>query len=479
MSLKSSCKPVIVALALTLASAGCTTIVRSSAPGVAAGPPAAALPFSGQAVSNDGRYVAFATAASNIVPGDTNHVFDVFRRDNATHVTTRVSLRDDGAQIPGGSFGLAISGNGDQVAFASDDSLEPADTNATTDIYVRTVSTGTTERVSIKPDGSPVFALNQNQALRRVSLSDDGRYALVTDTQPGAGHAYLRDLQTDTTTTLAELAADAFLAGGGQWIVENHLCTGGPCSFQSSLFSTDATTRETIDDGCGFEAYDVSADARYVVGRRFGVYPTFECPEPTGLVRWDRTTKGVTKVGIESNNVGGISISNNGRFVAVLDDASVLHVVDLQTGVSQIADTDAAGQRDTAPTLRAAISGSGRYVVIGTEAALTPDDGAFADTFTRYAITPSASGMTPSTVDRGASHVTIRVNGTELLPGATVAFPSGGVTVHSVTVVNPSRLDIDLSVDTGAPTGRTNAVVSNTGGFGASRALCTACLTIS
>ncbi len=56
-------------------------------------------------------------------------------------------------------------------------------------------------------------------------------------------------------------------------------------------------------------------------------------------------------------------------------------------------------------------------------------------------------------------------------------FPAGGVTVHSVAVVNPSRLDVELSVAPDAPTGPTNVLVTNTGVIGGAHSLC-ACLTI-
>ncbi len=474
-----SWKIAVSTVALALASTGCTTVIRSSSAPHGQAANALAESLGPQTISDNGRFTAFTSEASNLVPGDTNGAFDVFRHDNVNGRTTRVSLKDDGAQLQVSTAGLAMSGDGNSVAFFTDQALEPADTNGTTDVYVRTVNTGTTERVSIKPDGTPIFTGGDiPQSLGRTSISDDGRYVLVTDSMPNQGHAYLRDRVAHTTVLLAEVAASAFLAGNGSGIIENQLCTGGPCSFSSSFLPANGTQGEHISDGCGFEAYDVSADARYVVGRRFGVYPTFECPEPTGMVRWDRTTKSGTKVGVETNNVGGVSMSNDGRFVSVLDDAGVVHVVDLKTAVQQVADSDFLGRRSDAPTAGGSLSGNGRYIVINTDAPLSPNDGnGRADTFTRFAVTPTVASTTPASVARGASHVVVQVHGTELLPAATVAFPNGGVTVHSVTVVNPNRLDVDLSVAPDAPTGPALTFATNTGLLGGSNAVC-ACLTI-
>ena len=55
--------------------------------------------------------------------------------------------------------------------------------------------------------------------------------------------------------------------------------------------------------------------------------------------------------------------------------------------------------------------------MIGTAANLTADgDDGSPDVFTRYAIEPSAISATPASVARGASHITVRINGTEFLP---------------------------------------------------------------
>src|SRR5436190_2013155 len=62
-----------------------------------------------RAVSADGRYVAFPSAASNLVPGDTNGRTDVFVRDRQTGTTSRVSLSGTGAQGNDYTFGGVIS----------------------------------------------------------------------------------------------------------------------------------------------------------------------------------------------------------------------------------------------------------------------------------------------------------------------------------------------------------------------------------
>src|SRR5215510_13240353 len=49
-------------------------------------------------ISGDGRFVAFESDASNLIPGDTNGSTDIFIRDRQTGVTTRVSVTQSGAE---------------------------------------------------------------------------------------------------------------------------------------------------------------------------------------------------------------------------------------------------------------------------------------------------------------------------------------------------------------------------------------------
>jgi len=70
-------------------------------------------------VSADGNLVALSSTASNLVEGDTNGTTDVFVRNMATGAITRVSTRADGGQLSGPSYAPAISADGRYVAFGS------------------------------------------------------------------------------------------------------------------------------------------------------------------------------------------------------------------------------------------------------------------------------------------------------------------------------------------------------------------------
>jgi Tol biopolymer transport system component len=133
------------------------------------------------AISADGRYIAFPSERSDLVPGDTNGRTDIFVRDLQTDTTERVSLTSAGAQAtsPTGRDDEmffsppAISADGRYVAFDSlATDLVPGDTNGAADIFVRDRLMGTTERASVA--GAEIQA--DGHSFPGVSISADGRY---------------------------------------------------------------------------------------------------------------------------------------------------------------------------------------------------------------------------------------------------------------------------------------------------------------
>jgi Tol biopolymer transport system component len=92
----------------------------------------------GGPLSADGRVSTFTSVASNLVAGDTNRVQDVFVRDRSRALTTRISVGPRGRQANGESDVPAVSADGRYVAFQSDaTNLVPADTNGRLDVFVR------------------------------------------------------------------------------------------------------------------------------------------------------------------------------------------------------------------------------------------------------------------------------------------------------------------------------------------------------
>jgi Tol biopolymer transport system component len=128
-------------------------------------------PTAPAAVSGDGNIVAFESDSTNLVPGDTNGVSDVFVRDRAANTTTRISVGAGGAQADGGSFRPAISADGNKIVFESTaTNLIAGDSNQTIDIFIYDRSTGEVKRLSNGNFGQSSFAS------RNPSISPNGQW---------------------------------------------------------------------------------------------------------------------------------------------------------------------------------------------------------------------------------------------------------------------------------------------------------------
>ncbi len=123
-------------------------------------------------ISGDGRFVVFQSAATNLVEDDGNNVADVFLFEIESGRTELVSVRSDGRQADLASSEASVSGDGRYVAFVSlAANLVPADQNDRPDIFIRDRSAARTWRVSVSADGRE--ADNFSSAPR---LSPDGRH---------------------------------------------------------------------------------------------------------------------------------------------------------------------------------------------------------------------------------------------------------------------------------------------------------------
>ena len=137
-------------------------------------------------ISGDGKFVVWASAAANLVSGDTNGKLDVFLRDRLNQTTVRVSVSTAGAQSDGDSIEPQISDDGAVFAFQSQGTQlidGVTDPNAVDDIFVR--SAGVTRRIS----RNPLTATDADKYSERPALSGDGKFAafasLATNLVPG------------------------------------------------------------------------------------------------------------------------------------------------------------------------------------------------------------------------------------------------------------------------------------------------------
>ncbi len=159
-------------------------------------------------ISSDGRFVVFQSLASTLVDGDTNANWDVFLHDRQTDTTNLVSIGANGAQGNGYSQHPVVSDDGRYVAFYSNsNNLVPDDTNGATDIFVRDLINGITERVSVDSNGNQADYGSAYQ----IDISPDGRYVVyvssATNLVPGdtnfLADVFVRDRNLDRTSRIS------------------------------------------------------------------------------------------------------------------------------------------------------------------------------------------------------------------------------------------------------------------------------------
>lgn len=133
-------------------------------------------------ISADGRYVAFSSAATNLVSRDTNANYDVFVHDRLTGVTRRISVGSDEKQAMGTSLESAISAHGRYVAFASSEDGWGGNGDGVVDVFMRDQHRGTTRLVSRVSPVAP--NVGDDADSRTPSISANGRYVAFVGRAP-------------------------------------------------------------------------------------------------------------------------------------------------------------------------------------------------------------------------------------------------------------------------------------------------------
>jgi Tol biopolymer transport system component len=165
-------------------------------------------------ISADGRFVAFASTASNLVTGDRNRAQDVFVRDLALGTTRRVSRRLNGGHANDHSGSPSISADGRQIAFQSSaTNLVRADTNRRLDVFLRNMRTGNTRRISVssnRREGNGHSGLLGPPAVHgRTVVFDSSASNLVKDDTNRSVDVFARSLRTGKTRRLSVSSAGA------------------------------------------------------------------------------------------------------------------------------------------------------------------------------------------------------------------------------------------------------------------------------
>lgn len=463
------------------------------------------------AISDDGRFVAFASTARNLVTGDSNGLSDIFVRDRdldedgifdepGAVATIRASVTDSGAEAKAANIGSirpSISADGRHVVFLSRaTNLVAGDTNNSPDVFVRDLVAETTTRISLAADGAQAEqlnppGLNKTAVPGKEAISADGRFVLFqTDSRllPSDTNRYIdvfvRDRDSDGNGILDE-------PGGSNTVQVNVTTDGAPARIGDSgaplfgenggglsadgrfvVFQTDATNLVPGDTNLAVDVYVLDRDLD-----RDGVFD-----EP-GAIETNRAS--VTSEGLEiPSGADKPSISPDGRFVsfASREDEIVpgdtnksrdVFVHDRVTGATERASVAADGSeadhnspsgspiQSEAYSSVAIVSAGGRDVAFTSQASnlvagQTRAAGTFSDVFVRHR--GAANGV--SRVQTSAAPNGLGISGLINLAGVRLvaqddpandaspgARDAGGEILRANVVYRPERQDLLVNID--------------------------------
>ena len=356
-------------------------------------------------LSADGRYAAFTSTAANLVPGDTNGKSDVFVRDLRTGRTERVDTGPDGVQAAGASFEAAISADGRYVAFSSSaTNLVPGANLGSDDVYVHDRRTGETTLVSVGEEpGQP----QKDKFSGHPSISRDGRYIAFqsnrSDLAPGTvtwqgANIYVHDLGTGENR-LVSTGADGKEANGSSAspVIS---ADGGTVAFISKAtniiapdrpgaLSPDAATRLGAESDQESDEQFVRDSLRSPGSPRSADRPQLLKPHLYPLYVRDLRSEETTLASPDGKNgwrgADYPSLSADGRYAVYSawvqhgdnwpDHHFEVYVRDLAKGTETLVSAGLPGTTTTGDSLNGRMTADGRWIYFDSTAAnLVPGD---------------------------------------------------------------------------------------------------------
>lgn len=376
-------------------------VSRATGAGGAAFPASSVDPV----ISDDGTRVAFRTTAALSATDADGGRWDVYVRDIPTNITILASIGSGAVQTATDSYAFDLSGDGQHVAFTTNDRLDGAnDTNALQDVYLRDLGTGTTALVSINTTRNGAGDADS----WAPAVSDDGGWVAFASTAtnvatftPGSGkQAFVRDIGSGATTLVS--AASSGATRGSHGDVETVDIAGAPArGATASVFVAYDSSAADI------AAADPAADYSVFV-RQLSVPGSVLVSRADGAAGANADSRAHTP-----------SISDDARRILFSSDATNLgaganyygtYLRDLASGRTLLASAH------NAYAVEGAISADGRYVT-------WMETGATADSDPDY---PGVFGRTydPATATLGAVALVSR-------PPGTGAFLSTWIAVES------------------------------------------------
>lgn len=303
-------------------------------------------------ISGDGRYLVFASEASDLVVSDTNNVSDIFLLDRVERSLERISLSPTGAETNGHSFDPVISEDGHYVAFTSyADNIDAFDLNEVSDVFRYRLQTGTVERVSQGVNGTE----SNGPSSGRPAISANGRFVAftseATNIVPNDTNAwsdvFLFDTESGQTEKISEgegRGSQPALSSDGRMVVFTYEAQGlaerlfGLTAPRVFLHDRQSATTSQVSQAHirGGEAHSpaISGDGLYIAFLSDADFALGPRPEYDEVYLLNNTTDELERITQGSNNTAAngasssVSLSRDGRYIAFASDASNLAAFD-------------------------------------------------------------------------------------------------------------------------------------------------------
>ena len=360
-------------------------------------------------LSPDGRFVVFASAANDLVPGGNNfYSLNVFLRDRTSNTTLLVSSN---VNVAGGGnthwLPGQVSTNGQFVVFQShgNDLMRSNNTDVVNDIFVRDLVAGTTALVSVSTNGGLA-----NGASTDPVMTPDGRYVafisrasnLVPGDNNGIPDIFVRDLVAGTNQLVSvnavapssssnPIMATPVMTPDGRYVAffssATNLVSAVPTASSGEVYvrdrlagtttwaSTNAAAMVSAALGLsGVPAWHprLSDDGQYVAFKAGSLSPT----GTVMILRYDRVA--TTTAAVNTNDVGwyiepddnsGPEMTPDGRFIAFVrfegalsSGYSSVHVWDSQGAVDMLVSDNGSGVPTNTTSHTPVISPDGQFV---------------------------------------------------------------------------------------------------------------------
>jgi hypothetical protein len=395
---------------------GCAWIDRASvgsSPGAAQGNGPSgepSNPTSGPSVSQSGRYVAFTSSASNLVPDDTNGVADVFVHDEVTGSTELVSIGALGFHGEAASFDPSISDDGRFVAFSSTSALftNPPARGTESRIFLRDRQLGTTTQV-YGGTGPPALP----------TISGNGKFVAFVDGDPdfsqfqgAATPPYVFDVATQTAkampipdsvdSSIIFEGSRPSLSDDGSRITYSYIVrppANPPQPEAVTVVTVVADTATaaiiaTIRTGTVYSAHPTQRLESAISGDGTQAYAILAEGATGTLYHYDPVHPGLEPILTDISQPSNLRVSDDGNVVGLRSGGN-FEITDSSGATPRIVSADTLGHPVTSLFGNVDLSGDGKWIAFGSsDSALVPNDtNGVSDVFVR---STGFDGLPPS-----------------------------------------------------------------------------------